>query len=136
MDTLLLDTQIWDLCLDSSGNIARATDPYSVAQDVASACRCFTGECWYDTARGIPYFQQVLGKFPPLPLVKNLIAKAAATVPGCHDPVVFFISFDRRALVGQVQFTDDNAMPQVATLVETQGPFILGQSILGGPNVI
>ena len=43
MNTLLLDTLRWDLCLDVHGNIAVASDPYSVAQDVASAIRTFSG---------------------------------------------------------------------------------------------
>ena len=41
MNTLLLDLTNWDLLVDASGNIAVASDPYSVAQDVASAVRVF-----------------------------------------------------------------------------------------------
>ena len=42
--TLLLDLNAWDLVLDSSGNIALASEPYSVVQDVASALRTFAGD--------------------------------------------------------------------------------------------
>ena len=52
--TLALELQDWDLCVDTSGNIALATEPYAIAQDVASACKTFLGECWYDTTYGIP----------------------------------------------------------------------------------
>lgn len=31
--TLLLDTLAWDLAVDAAGNIAVATEPYSLAQD-------------------------------------------------------------------------------------------------------
>ncbi len=62
-------------------NIAVATDPYSVAQDVASAVRTFVGECYYQTNLGIPYFQQILGQLPALAFVKAQICAAAATVP-------------------------------------------------------
>ena len=39
--TLLLDQTEWDLVLDASGNIALASPPYALAQDVASAVRTF-----------------------------------------------------------------------------------------------
>lgn len=114
MDTLLLDLDTWDLVVDASGNLAVASDPYSVAQDVASAIRTFIGECWYNTTRGIPYFEQVLGHLPPLNVLKTLIVNEAATVPGCTNPVVFITSFAGRKIGGQVQFTDSNGQIQVA----------------------
>jgi hypothetical protein len=46
--TLKLDTSTWDLMLDGQGNIAIATDSEAVAQDVASACLVFYGECYFD----------------------------------------------------------------------------------------
>jgi hypothetical protein len=58
--TLLLDRSLWDLTLDINGNIAMASEPYAIAQDVASACRTFLGECYYDTSQGVPYFQGML----------------------------------------------------------------------------
>lgn len=115
MKTLLLDRSTWDLVLDASGNIALASDPYSVAQDVASACRTFLGECYYDTTLGVPYFQQVLGLNPPLSLVRAMYELAARAVPGCNNPVAL-IFFDHilRDYTGQVQFTDSNGQPAVA----------------------
>jgi hypothetical protein len=118
--TLLLDRTTWDLVLDASGNIAVASPPYALAQDVASACRTFLGEVYYDTTLGVPYFERVLGKFPPLQLVKQLLADAALTVPGVTDPVVFISSFTDRGLSGQVQFTDPSG--QVLTADVTTPP--------------
>lgn len=114
MNTLLLSTTTWDLVLDINNNLAIATDPYSVVQDVASACRTFLGEEYYDTTVGIPYFEQVLGHQPPLSILKALLVNAANTVPGCNNPVVFISSFTNRAISGQVQFTDSNGATQVA----------------------
>ena len=57
MSTLLLDRTYWDLCVDSSGNLAVASEPYSLAQDAASAIKLFQGEYIYDTTIGIPYFE-------------------------------------------------------------------------------
>ena len=115
MDTLLLDTVTWDLTLDASGNIAVASDPYSVAQDVASACRTFLGEVWYDTTLGIPYFQNILGQSPPLAFLKAQLVAAALTVPGCANPVCYIASIVNRKVSGQIQFTDSNGSQQVAS---------------------
>jgi hypothetical protein len=136
MNTLLLDATLWDLVTDAYGNIAVATDPYSVAQDVASACRVFQGEEWYSTNVGIPYFQQILGQLPSINIIKTLIANQAATVPGCNNPVVYLSAVVGRRLTGQIQFTDSNGLPVVISLSPAGTPFVLGQSILGGPDVI
>ena len=93
MDTLYLDPQTWDLALDVSRNIALAGEPYSLAQDAASACRTFLGEVYYDTTQGIPYWQQVLGHFPALTLVKSQLVEAAMTVPGVVSAQMFITDF-------------------------------------------
>lgn len=106
MNTLLLDRTVWDLCKDASGNIAVASDPYSQAQDVASAVRLFLGECWYDTAQGVPYFSQILGQLPPLTLMKAQFVTAALTVPGVVAAVCFITNIVGRKVSGQIQVTD------------------------------
>jgi len=63
--TLLLDRTVWDLVLDSNGDIALASPPYALEQDVASAVRLFLGELWYDTTKGIPYLKKFLGNYRP-----------------------------------------------------------------------
>lgn len=113
--TLLLDRTTWDLCKDANGDIAVATDPYSVTQDVSSACRTFVGDLWYDQTKGIPYFTQILAHLPPLPLVKQWLIAQALTVEGCANPTAYFSSFQGRQLSGQIQFTDSNGTTQVAT---------------------
>lgn len=105
--TLFLDPIDWDLVLDSRGDIAVASEPYALAQDAASSIRTFIGECFYDTTIGIPYFQQILGKFPiPTTLLKEQFVAAALTVPGVVAAVVFLTSVSNRAVTGQVQVTD------------------------------
>lgn len=114
--TLALELQDWDLCVDTNGNIAVATAPYAIAQDVASACKTFIGECWYNTTYGIPYLQQVLGQLPSLSLIKALLVTAANTVPGCGNPIVLITGFQNRQLVGQVQFINNLGQPAVAAI--------------------
>lgn len=111
-NTLLLDQSYWDLVLDINGNIALASSPYSIAQDVASAVRTFLGECWYNTTLGIPYWQQILGDFPPLQYVSNQIQKAALTVPNVVSAQVSFTSFENRVLAGQILITDTDGVTQ------------------------
>lgn len=102
---MLLDRTLWDLCLDDKGNIALASDPYSIAQDVASACRLFVGECYYDTTRGVPYFQEILGQRPPISVLKAALLAAAMTVPEVENGVVYIASVTGRDVTGQVQVT-------------------------------
>lgn len=106
MKSLLLDRTVWDLVLDASGNIACATEPYAISQDVACACRLFAGELWYDTNQGVPYFSEILGHWPPLPLVRARLIEAAMTVPGVVSAQVVITALKDRTLTGQVQFID------------------------------
>ncbi|WP_156965856.1 hypothetical protein [Paraburkholderia bannensis] len=112
--TLLLDRTRWDLCLDASGNIALASAPYAVAQDVASAVRTFLGEVWFETTQGVPYWQDILGKFSPLSIVKKDIVNAAMTVQTVTSARCFITGFSyaSRVLTGQVQaYTADSPNP-------------------------
>ena len=114
-NTLLLDQSAWDLVLDVIGNIALAGTPYSYAQDVASTVRTFLGECWYDTSQGIPYWQQILGEFPPLQFISQKIVTTALTVPNVVSAKVTFTSFINRNVTGQILIIDtDGAANNVA----------------------
>lgn len=105
MNTLLLDQTTWDLCADAAGNIAMASDPYAIAQDVASAVRTFVREVWYDSTDGIPYFSEVLGQYPPAQLVRSLIETQAKTVAGVAKAVCTLLSLVDRTLTGTIQVT-------------------------------
>jgi hypothetical protein len=106
MNTLLLDTELWDLVLDTSGNIAMASRPYSIAQDVASAIKLFKGELWYNTNKGVPYFSEILGKYPPESLIKARLVAAALTVPNVVQARVVNLGLNNRQLTGDVEVID------------------------------
>jgi hypothetical protein len=107
MNTLLLDQDFNDLCLDASGNIAVASNPYALAQDAASAASTFAGECWYDKSLGLPYLSRIFGQTPPpLALVKAQLIAAALAVPDVVSAKVYFTSLTGRTLTGQLQVTD------------------------------
>lgn len=103
--TLLLDRSDWDLCADAAGNIAMATEPYSTVQDVASACRLFINELWYGGNTGIPYFEQVLGKFRPISVLKEHLRRQALTVPSVLSARVYITEDKGRTVTGQIQIT-------------------------------
>jgi hypothetical protein len=113
-NTLLLDQKAWDLVLDANGNIALASQPYSLAQDVASAVKLFIGELYYDTSKGIPYFEDVLGKLPPQQLLVGYVENAAKTVPGVAQARCVISSFKNDGSVtGQIQIIDDQGASSV-----------------------
>jgi hypothetical protein len=105
MDTILLDTVSWDFVLDVHGNIAVASDPYSLAQDAASAIRTFLGECYFDTTIGVNY-SLIIGTLPTLSVMKAQFVAAAKTVPGVTAARVVIASVSDRTVTGQVQITD------------------------------
>jgi hypothetical protein len=115
MKTLLLDNTSWDLVLDAGGNIALADNPYAIAQDVASAVRTFSGECWYNTSLGLPYWDKILGKYPPLPFVASKITEAALQINEVAQANTVFTEFKDRKLTGQVQIIDVNGVSNGVT---------------------
>lgn len=110
MKTLLLDTLTLDLCLDRAGNIAVADDPYAQAQDASSAIRTFQGEVYYNVQLGVPYFAQILGKFPSLALLKAKFVAAALTVPGVVKARCFISNFEDRQVNGQVEILNSKGV--------------------------
>ena len=104
--TLLLDTDEWDLVLDANGDIALADEPYAIAQDVASAIRTFKTDCWYDQRKGMPYWQQILGHYPPMSLVRAAIVKEVMAEPKVAQVTVRRLGIDGRLLTGDVLVVD------------------------------
>jgi hypothetical protein len=114
--TLLLDVASWDLVVDTAGNIAVAAEPYSYAQDVASAIRLFLGELWYNTAPGVPYFQEILGKAPPVQVFKERLIQAALRVPGVVSAECTIAAFEGRTVKGQVTFVDETGQTGIVAI--------------------
>ena len=114
MKTLKLDPVTWDLTVDAFGNIAVADRPLAIAQDVASACRLFLGELWYDTTQGLPYWESILGKTPSSGFLMAKFAEAALTVPGVVDVIVSLDPLTTsRVLTGSITITDDRGVTTV-----------------------
>lgn len=122
MKTLLLDQDKWDLVLDVYGNIALADDPYAIAQNVASACRTWAGECWYNTAIGLPW-QNIFGESGQAPLgyLRSSLENEASRVPGvsnAEEHLIFdvhnrtvYSTTPKGAAVVPVEIFLDNLLP-------------------------
>lgn len=115
MDTLLLGQDTWDLLLDVNGNIAKAENPYALAQDAASVIRTWLGEVYFDTTVGIPWLQQVFGRSPTLSLLKEQLKAAAMTVPEVASANVYLVTLSDRRVGGQVHVTDQTGQTSAAT---------------------
>ena len=107
MATLYLDPIQWDIGLDSFGNIAIASSPYAIAQDVASECKLWKGEARYDTTKGIPYETSILGRLPPPAKLMAWYKDAAEGVPGVAESKVI-LQYGNRHLTGEIQCTLDD----------------------------
>jgi hypothetical protein len=116
MKTLLLDNTGWDLLTDAAGNIALASEPYAVAQDVASALRLFLGELWYNVKKGIPYFEDILGHTPPVTVFQEYMVAAALTVPTVVSAECIIEAFENRTVTGQVTFRTTNGQTVTVSL--------------------
>lgn len=116
MRSLLLAVNDWDLVLDASGNIALASEPYALAQDVASAVRTFLGEAWFNDTLGVPYFETILGKSPPLIVFQDALIAAALTVPGVVSATCTITAYEGRTVTGQILFTDSTGRTGTVTI--------------------
>lgn len=106
--TSLKLTSDWDLQLDDMGNIATVDGGLQVAQDVATSCRVWKGEMIYDTERGVPYKEEILGQRPNLTLLQSDFENEAKRIEGVASVEVVIDSFDERRLVSDIRITLEN----------------------------
>ena len=104
--TLYLQPDSWDITLDSSGRIARSTQAYAIAQNVANAVRLFTGEAFFAMDEGIPHFDIELGKTrPALSVLRARMREAALNVQGVLDAQITLDDVQERKLTGEILLT-------------------------------
>lgn len=108
---LALDTNTWDIFLDSTGNLARLDDSTQdrledlICQRVRHRLQTFQGECYLDRSVGVPYFSEVLKKNPDLRRVKNLLLATINGVEGVKKIIDFSVGFAARTREYKVIFT-------------------------------
>lgn len=107
MRTLFLLPSTWDLTLDVQGNIATATSTYQRAQDIASACRVFIKDMYYQQNEGIPYLESIMGRNSyPIGLYQSELHRAAMSVEGVVSANIKLNQLSDRNLTGMIEFTD------------------------------
>lgn len=107
MRTLFLLPSTWDLTLDVQGNIATATSTYQRAQDIASACRVFIKDMYYQQNEGIPYLESIMGRNSyPIGLYQSELHRAAMSVDGVVSANIKLNQLSDRNLTGMIEFTD------------------------------
>ena len=112
----LLLTEKWDLALDASGNIPTTTGIHAKEQDVACVCRVFQGEQYYSINDGIPYWQEILGFYPPRSLMTARYNACAKTVPGVVRVNTVIDKISDRKMTGQIRFTDKKGVETIIPL--------------------
>jgi hypothetical protein len=103
--TSLKLTPDWDLQLDDMGNIATVDGGLQIAQDVATSCRVWKGEAFYDKERGVPYKEEILGQSPNLALLQSDFENEAKRIEGVASVEVVVDSFNDRKLVPDIRIT-------------------------------
>lgn len=108
MKTIFLDPRDWDWVVDTSGNLAMATQEYQQAQDIATSCRVFLGDDYYNKQDGIPYLEEVMGKSSyPLALYQRNLFDRSRLVDGIVSVDVNFSTLRDRVLTGSIIFTNE-----------------------------
>jgi hypothetical protein len=115
MDTLALTLDSWDLDLDVLGNLRTVGDAtpgtqtgpgMRMAQDVATRCRAWRGEVYFDTAQGINY-PQYLGQAPLISQLQADFQTEALLVPQVSTALAdFTLARDTRRLGGTLTLSD------------------------------
>lgn len=114
--SLYLNPDTWDIALDGRGNIATVGAPYACAQDVATACSAFRGECIYQTGIGVPYNEQILGHNPGTGSVQTWLETEAMRLPHIADASATIVTGDKRRAEGVIVVIDQNGITSTINL--------------------
>lgn len=88
------------------GDLQTVAGAEGVASDIASRLQTFRGECFLNTALGIDYFGEVLGKVP-VPRVEEILRAAILETPGVAGLDAFSILKSGRSLVVSFRASTD-----------------------------
>lgn len=127
MDTLALNPDTWDLTIDAYGNLATFGDAtptvqtgpgMRLAQDVATRCRAWRGEVYFDTTQGIRY-ETILGAAPNLSVLQNSFNTEALKVPLCETAIAVFAfaAGSARTITGTLNVADVSGTPATISIV-------------------
>lgn len=67
-----------------------------------------SGECWYDSTSGIPYWSRILGHWPGTQLVNATLQQEALKLPTVRAAICQVIVDKARTVTGVLRITDTN----------------------------
>lgn len=89
-----------DFLLDGDGDIdltnfdfSLIAGPDEIAQRILIKLKMYTGELFYNTRFGVPYYQEILGKNRDIGIVESLLKEAIVKVEGVKRLLEFSMDY-------------------------------------------
>ncbi len=112
-------TADWDLQLGSDGSLKMLSGSAGIAQNVACACRCFTGGCYFYQDYGIQWFNDALAqKFQRTLIASRIMEKALAVqgVTAVNSVTIDGLDSETRIVTGEVNIETEEGENVAAQL--------------------
>ena len=103
-------TADWDLQLGSDGSLKMLSGAAGIAQNVACACRCFQGGCYFYQSYGIAWFNDALAKKFQRTLIASRIMETSLAVQGVAEVksvTIDGLDSESRIVTGDVQIVTE-----------------------------
>jgi hypothetical protein len=86
---------IYDIHLDSLGNLAFVHNSEAVGQHATQRLNTFEGEWFLDTAAGVPWLSEILGKKYDPELAESVVKSSLLLTDGIEEITAFSVRFNR-----------------------------------------
>ena len=90
-----VDSRTNDLYLAPDGNLAMVEDAHAVGQHVRQRLMTFEGEWFLDTAAGVPWLDQLLGRSYDSALAEAVVKAEILDTDGVEEITSFSVRFNR-----------------------------------------
>lgn len=84
-----------DIHLDSVGNLAFVRDAEAVGQHAKQRLNTFEGEWFLDTAAGVPWLSEILGRSYDPELAESVVKSCLLLTDGIEEITAFSVRFNR-----------------------------------------
>lgn len=107
MRDLAVDPTSGDLVV--TGDVHAVSGRQAVAQAIGIRLKTYRGEWFLDTARGVPWFDEIMSKDPNLVATGETLRREVSGTAGVLEVVAFSVALDRttRTLSGSYTVTTD-----------------------------
>ncbi len=122
--TLLVDSSTGDVDVSRGLRFTTTLAQY-VAQRLFDNLSFFLNEWFLNLNEGIPYFEQIIGQKPDLPLIDTLYRRAILATAGVGSISNLQLSFDRATRALSVRFEAALVDGTTITEADTGRPFVV-----------